>query len=138
MLVIRKEQMDTLHAQSAERFVQRMALFLREQFAEETTTCSDEALRHRIRRELESAGGFGLISERALCSYLNLVTMYGEGFLERDENRWMVDYLTDPAVQDPDQRMHRLYLAVIKKLEQEADHQRILAEFYRPARPKAR
>ena len=41
----------------------------------------------------------------------------------------MQDYLTDPDVPDPNERMYRLYQAVIKRMEVEADHQRIMAEF---------
>ena len=41
----------------------------------------------------------------------------------------MQDYLTDDEVPDVDERMERLYQAAIKRLEVEAEHQQILAEF---------
>ena len=129
MLTIRREQMIVFKKQAEERFIDRMVLYLRKQFSEETAAYSDKALRARIRNELTGAKRFHLISERAICYYLNLSIMYGEGFMDREDALWMRDYLTDPDVPDPSERMYRLYQAVIKKLEVEADHQRIMAEF---------
>ena len=115
--------------QAEERFIDRMVLYLRKQFSEETAAYSDKTLRARIRNELTGARRFHLISERALCYFLNLSIIYGEGFIDREDALWMQDYLTDPDVPDPNERMYRLYQAVIKRMEVEADHQRIMAEF---------
>jgi hypothetical protein len=132
MLTIRKEQIDIFKIQAEERFIDKMILHLRKQFPEETATYDDMVLRTRIRNELTSARGFQLVSERSICYYLNLSIMYGEGFIELEDNLWMKDYLTDTEVPDPDERMNRLYRAAIKRLEVEAEHQRILAEFNEP------
>ena len=115
--------------QAEERFIDKMVLYLRKQFSEETAAYSDKTLRARIRNELTGARRFHLISERALCYFLNLSIIYGEGFIDREDALWMQDYLTDPDVPDPNERMYRLYQAVIKRMEVEADHQRIMAEF---------
>jgi len=121
--------MAALGEHGRESFARRMALFLREQLSEETAGHDDQALLDLARREMARASGYGVVSERGVCTFLSLAAMYGEGFEELRPNSWMKDYLTDPAVPDPDQRMHRLYQAVIKRLEKEAEQQQILAEF---------
>ncbi len=132
MLIIRREQIAVFEKQAEERFIDKMVLHLRTQFPEETATYDDIILRTRIRSELTGAKRFEVVSERSSCYYLNLSIVYGEGFIDLEDNLWMQDYLTDDEVPDVDDRMDRLYQAAIKRLEVEAEHQQILAEFNKP------
>ncbi|HVC61000.1 MAG TPA: hypothetical protein VND19_11655 [Acetobacteraceae bacterium] len=131
MLNIRGDQMEVFRRIALDRFVKRMNAFLSANFPESKAT-GDTAW---IERELVAARRFGLSRQNDLRDFLSLGMVYGEGFIDRPEHRWMAACLSDPTVPDPHQRMQRLYAAAILRLEQAAASEAARAAFDRACPP---
>lgn len=136
MLKIRSDQMDDFGKDAKDKFVAQMILHLREHFADETKSRSDADLEKHIRGELEDAARFDLAMERDIVSYLHLSMTFGQRFIEREDNAWMRNYLTDESIALPADRIQRLYRAVIRKMEIDAENKRTLAEFQQAGQKK--
>ena len=132
MLTIRREQLAAFSATAGRRFRKRMAGFLRRQFAEETRALDEDLLLGRVRDDVMTAASFGIAVERDIALFLILGVMYGERFIDRREHAWIKDYLTDPDVPEPGERMNRVFQAVVKKFEEEAGNRQAI-ESYRAA-----
>ena len=84
----------------------------------------------RLAAVVRRAGKYGITSERDLHKYVNITLLHGPDFDEREETAWTVDYLTDPAVASPTQRIDRLHQEVGYRLEVEEHNAAIEKEFY--------
>jgi hypothetical protein len=120
MLTIRKEQVQALGRVAIQEFEKNMLRHLKQFFGDESAAMGDEALREHIRHAISRAKQYGLTSERDLCKYLNLTMVYGGDFDTHPELEWMRDFLTDPEVPDPSERMSRLYAETLYRFEPEA------------------
>jgi hypothetical protein len=120
MLTIRKEQMQALSRVTIQEFEKDMAQHLTQFFPDESAAMGDKALRAHIRHAIARAKEYGVTSERDLCKYLNLTMVYGRDFDTDPELEWMRDFLADPDVPDPGERMSRLYAESLHRLEREA------------------
>jgi len=129
MLTIRAQQLAILGADAERQFIERMCLHLRQQFPDETKERNDAELQQQIRNEIRTAKTFELISERDIVLYLHLGMMYGPGFIENEQNAWMLGYLEDVEVPSVSDRMQRLYQTVIQKLELESENRKVRARF---------
>jgi hypothetical protein len=125
MLTIREPQLRCFAASLRSERMAGMCAYLRAQFPEELQGEDDDTLHGRVEAALARAALFGLHTERDCCRYLNLAVLYGWDAGQRPEHAWMTAILTDPAVSDPSQRLHRLVLHCIRRSEVE-DHNRQL------------
>ena len=120
MLTIRKAQMQALGRAAMQEFEKDMLQHLRQFFPDECAALGSKALREHTRHAIARAKEYGLTSERDLCKYLNLTMIYGRDFDTDPELEWMRDFLIDPDVSDPSERMRRLYAESLHRLEPEA------------------
>ena len=80
MLVIRKEQMDVLERGTNAAFEERMVLHLRRSFAVKCDELGDTGVLRRIRAGAAKAASFGIVTQRDVARYINLMFTHGEGF----------------------------------------------------------
>ncbi len=126
MLTIRKEQIQAFSRVAMKEFEKDMLQHLEQFFPDECATLGGKALREYIQNAIVRAKEYGLTSERDLCKYLNLTMVYGRDFDTDPELEWMRDFLTDPDVLDPGERMSRLYAESLHRLEPEASDRETL------------
>jgi hypothetical protein len=79
----------------------------------------DGTLRDVVAEAIERATAAGMRSEQSLYCFINLVVEYGADFDSDPELAWMREYLDDPDVPDPDERLARLHTAVLVRRERE-------------------
>jgi len=100
-------------------------------FPDESGAMGEEGLREHVRHAIDRGKDYGLTSERDLCKYLNLTMVYGRDFDIDPQLEWMREFLTDPDVPEPSERMSRLYAQTLYSLELEEENRRAIEEFER-------
>lgn len=114
MLVIRDRQMDSLEKHAHEQFERRMTSHLKRFFPSEYEKAGEPATTEMIRRGIQNASGLGFKSERDVCLYLSLMYVFGEDFETNPELGWVPAILGDEAIDDPSEKIERLYEAAAK------------------------
>jgi hypothetical protein len=134
MLTIRKEQMKVFGRVTMQEFEKDMVLHLMHFFPDESAAMGDKALRAHIRHAIARAKEYSVTSERDLCKYLNLTMVYGRDFDTDPNLEWMKDFLADPEVPNPGERMARLHAEALYRLELEEENRKTIEEFERGRR----
>lgn len=118
-------------AQSQTAFAQ-LATHCRTYYPEVVSLLTDAALINQLHSCHSRAQGYGLTSRRDLYRFVNLALSFGWEF-DRDANLpWMRQYLTDPRVDSPAQRLELLVKYAIHRLEVEETN-RALRQAFAPA-----
>ena len=105
MLVIRQAQVDALIDERLREFRSWMLRHLREHFAAQLQDKSDDDLRTLIDDGLCRARRFGLDRRTSLCSFIDLMVLFGPGFENKREYPWVARALDDTRLVNPDARM---------------------------------
>lgn len=105
MLVIRKEQMEIFQKQAVERFVDRIALWLREDYYRETSSMNNTELRSLIHLGIERAKEYGIEMEYDVGCYIGFMVKYGIDF---DKLFWAKPYFFQRPLPYPTATMHIL------------------------------
>jgi len=129
MLTIRKEQMQALNRVTMEEFEVDMVRHLMHFFPNECAAMGDKTIRAHVRDAISRAREYDVTCERDLCEYLNLAMIYGWDFDADPELEWMRDFLIDPEVADPGERMRRLHAEALYRLELAEEKRRTIEEF---------
>lgn len=118
-------------AQSQTAFAQ-LATHCRTFYPDTVCQLTDETLINQLHSCHSRAQGYGLTSRRDLYRFVNLALSFGWEF-DRDANLpWMRQYLTDPRVDSPAQRLELLVKYAIHRLEIEETN-RALRQAFAPA-----
>lgn len=118
-------------AQSQTAFAQ-LATHCRTFYPDAVCQLTNEALINQLHSCHSRAQGYGLTSRRDLYRFVNLALSFGWEF-DRDTNLpWMRQYLTDPRVDSPAQRLELLVKYAIHRLEVEETN-RALRQAFAPA-----
>jgi hypothetical protein len=120
MLTIRKEQIRVFDEMAMKQFIERMVIYVRKHFPEESKSMDGEQLKNHICDVIPVAKKYGLVSERDICKYINLSMFYGTGFDKKPENDWMARMLMDSSEPNPSIRIRKLYKEVLNRLEEKA------------------
>ncbi len=119
MLHIRKEQNDELAKVLLKRFEDRMVVHLNKFFPAECETLGDEGTRQVIRQALERAAGYGIVSERDVCMYTDVMFAFGRDFDKGRKLPWAARILNDESFKDkPSEKAERLYHVAMNNTEQ--------------------
>ena len=118
---IRPEQIQTFEQQSRERFELFMAGHLDQFFPDHCRALGKDGVRKAIAIGIEKASHYGIVSERDVCKFTDLMFAFGEMFDNDPKLPWAAAILTDVRIANPSTRTNRLcdkahaYLAWLKK-----------------------
>lgn len=117
MLRIRRAQQEVFGAAEVADFERRAMVHLRRFFPSVCASLADPELLDITRRGIERAASYGVVGERDVTLYLNLMMTLGQDF-DRDPGlAWARAILVDPELPEPERRMRRLYRAAIEREE---------------------
>jgi hypothetical protein len=125
MLRIRKEQYEELGKVSLKRFEDSMVEHIREFFPKYYQIHKEPLIRNVILYAVDRAESYGLVTERDVCLYINLVFLLGSNFNTDPQLPWAAAILNDETITDSVTRIDRLhdkgmeYLAQVAGVENE-------------------
>jgi hypothetical protein len=90
---------------------------------------SEQRLEAFVDRAVERARTHGLTSKREVCLYLNVSMALGESFEEAPGTAWAGEFLKDPGVPVPSERIARLHAEVVRRHELEENNRKLREEF---------
>lgn len=131
MLTIRSEQFPVLAGDQIRRFRDDLRRHLMRWFRGECEAIGEGGVAELIDRSVANARRLGLRSERALTLYASLAILHGPELGYTDETRWMRDYLEDPEVSEPEERLGRLYGRLLFEEQRVAANARALEAYER-------
>ncbi len=124
MLTIRKEQTAVFEDASRLDFENRMMAHIKKFFPEHYAALAEEKTRQLIQFAIERAETHGIVNERDVCKFTDLMIAFGPGFEQDPKCPWAAKILTDPAVTTPSKRVDKLYDQGISRLETRATRER--------------
>jgi len=117
MLKIRTEQMKVLDDYMVREFEDRMVTHVGKFFAERCGILGEKGIREAIRYGIQRADSYGIVSERDLCLYIDVMFEFGRDFDKDRELPWAKRILIDRTLEDePTEKMDRLYKAAVEKI----------------------
>jgi hypothetical protein len=106
MFKIRREQAQAFREEALRDFEDRVLAHAGRCFPDRTASLGEDAVRHLIRRGVERAACYGIVAERDVCMYVDLMLVFGADF-DR-ENAWARDILATRG-KDPSTTLRALY-----------------------------
>jgi hypothetical protein len=116
MLTIRKEQLAVFGPLGEKAFEDRVIVHLKKVFPQQSQTLGELKLRETIQYGGQRAASHGVISERDVCKYIDLMILYGRDFDKAPSLPWAESILRNQDIRNPSSKIERLYKAA-KKLE---------------------
>ncbi len=105
MFKVRREQMDAYREAALRDFEDRVVRHVGRCLPDRLATMGEGAVREVIRLGIQRAEGYGIVAERHVCKFIDLMLVFGVSF---DEDRgWAQEILA--AKGDPSTRMRRLF-----------------------------
>lgn len=95
MLTIRDEQLDVFRGVEARKFEERTLRHMKEHWPGVVAELGESGTRTMIREGVDRAGSYGLVSEYATSTFINLMCLYGPEFPNSPRDRWAVPILED-------------------------------------------
>jgi hypothetical protein len=80
MLIIRKQQMETLGESSLEVFLDRIVALFREEFPDESESISQQQMKHEFKGLVEQGRDYGFRTEKEVFTYLWSAKYLGSDF----------------------------------------------------------
>lgn len=113
MITINPDQQAALNALSRENFVERVTTHLQRFFPQHCAALGPAGVREAIDRGIVRAGHYGIVGERDVVLYLDLMFAFGPDFDTDPNLPWAAAILTDERVPAPKQRINRLHDAAL-------------------------
>lgn len=117
MLIIRPEQVQALEESANGAFEDRLALHARRFFPERVAAMTDVDLHAFCGHGVAAARGYGLVTARDLCKYVNLTLALGRDFDVDPALPWARAILTAEHISGPTLRINRLYLEAMERVD---------------------
>jgi len=114
MLMIRREQLELFRANALKDFEDRMIEHIANFFPKEFAKLGELNLREMIQYGSKRASSYGIVSERDVCKYLDLMVVFGRAFDADPTLPWVARILRDQSVKVPATRIGRLYELALK------------------------
>jgi hypothetical protein len=99
MLVIRKEQMTVLEADTAKRFYDSLRKHLRTELHEETRALSDGQILPMIKEGVERGRQYGVTTERDLTLFVDLIFLLSPKFEDAPDMNWAKRILLNKEIE---------------------------------------
>jgi hypothetical protein len=109
MITIRREQYQALEALTLASFESRVLAHLQRCFPEHVAKLGEEGARTAIRDGTARAHAYGIVSERQVCIFIDLMFALGERFDHDPKHPWASAILLGLDRKAPATRMDRLY-----------------------------
>jgi hypothetical protein len=110
MFTIRKEQMEALADAGIADFEDRMMEHLFEcPLSERCRAMGEAALRGLIRYGLQRAASYGIVTERGVSVYVDVMVAFGRDFDVDPTLPWAAAVLNDPSTRTPFERIDQLF-----------------------------
>lgn len=93
MLVIRKEQISTFSEVQVKRFEERVYKHLQKHWPNECDTLGEAAVRDSIKKGIERAKNYNIVSERDITRYINVMYTLGHDFDTDNRYPWAAQTL---------------------------------------------
>jgi hypothetical protein len=114
MFRIRKEQKRAFRQAALQQFEDAAARHVERCFPNEWATFGDLAIRQWIRIGIDGAARYGIVAERDVCKFVDLMVVFGVDFDRQCE--WARKILDAPTPGDPFARMRILHYRALKAL----------------------
>jgi hypothetical protein len=112
MLTIRWQQLGAFCQQARESFVALALAHVRRFFGDECARLEPDELREVVDAGIRRAARYGVVAERDVLSFLNVMFVFGRTFDQ--ELDWARDILVDPEIRGGDMRMMELSRAATR------------------------
>ena len=109
MLTLRKEQVAAFESVGKKAFEDRMLAHLHRVFPDQSKSLVEAKLRELIQYGTKRAATYGIISERDVGRYIDLMILYSRDFDKDPALPWAQSVLQNQAIRDPSSRIERLY-----------------------------
>jgi hypothetical protein len=126
-MLVRRDQVDALAKNREAQFVAEMVAHLRANLAPEVAALDDEALRAHVEAGIARARTHGLKSKQDCVRFLNLAATFGWELDQDPARPWIGEYLRDPEVKDPSERLHRVASRCLRELRTEENNRKARA-----------
>ncbi len=123
MVIIRNEQMGELGKDEAGKFEDKMVTHLKEFFPDTCEELGEPQVRESISHGVDRAESYGLVDEQDVCTYIDVMYVFGPDFDRDPECPWASRILNDKSIDDPGDRadtLHEEALAQVTALEGQA------------------
>ena len=119
MLHIRPEQMKVLDDHMVRKFEDLMVAHLNKYFPEHCKKLGEDGTRKSVRQAIERAGSYGIVFERDVCVYTDVMFEFGRNFDKNPRLPWASKILNDEVLEGlPTDKVGQLYDAAVENLEQ--------------------
>jgi hypothetical protein len=108
-MIIRSQQMATFGDASGTSYENRTVVHLRKCFPEQCQKLDENRIRQLITLGIERAQRYGIVTERDVCLYIDLMFMFGEDYDTSPKLPWASEILNDPHRTDPSRKIDYLY-----------------------------
>jgi len=108
-VTIRDEQVQAFSGAAVRTFKDRVALHVRRFFPDRCQALGEPGIHEIIGRGVDAALAYGIMAERDVCKYIDLMFVAGHDF---DRLPWAIEILKSPSVTDPAVRIELLCDAV--------------------------
>jgi hypothetical protein len=116
MLMIRKEQIDAFRRPAIQDFENRMIEHIAKFFPKQFAEFGEQKMRLTIQYGIKRAESYGIVAERDVCKYVNLMVACGRDFDRDPALPWARRVLYDPTVEEPSDRTERLFNVAMEYL----------------------
>jgi hypothetical protein len=108
MLTITAKQAEALHQDLRRRFIDRMVAHIRQYFPRQFDVLGEPEVRVWIEAGIQRSGEYGIVSERDVCKYIDIMMVFGREFDKDPACSWAPPILTAEPV-DPTLKTERLF-----------------------------
>lgn len=106
---IRSEQIEGFSESASKSFENRMVVHLNKHFPQNCAALREPGVREAIGAGIQSAAKYGIVSERDVCKYINLMFAFGRDFDIDPKLPWASNILRTRVYKSPSDRMQALY-----------------------------
>jgi len=111
MFKMRREQMDAFRRESIREFEDGVARHVERCFPDRWAALGEGGVRQVIQRGVERAAVYGIVAERDVCKFIDLMLVFGADFDQ--ERAWARQILEVKG--DPFARMRRLHARALQE-----------------------
>lgn len=109
MFKIRKEQLEAFKRVAVDNYEDRMVVHLKKFFPEQCAELGYAKIRETIQYGIRRAASYGIVAERDVCLYLDIMFTFGRDFDKDSKFPWAQHILNNKALSDPTARINRLH-----------------------------
>ena len=109
MIRIGRDQGKALEASMIDSFESRMLEHLRRHFPDHAAGLGETRARSVIRDGMRRSAAYGIVFERGVCAYIDLMVAFGEDFDRSPKYPWAREILFGLDLKSPATRIDRLY-----------------------------